>query len=274
MRAAWWWVDRWRKSTGYTDLSAEAQGVYRNLLDELWLRDGVLPKDEKILRKIGGDWEAWERVRDVVMARFYETADGFRNATHDEVASRSVLQAEKGKKRAADAARDGGKFKAESSRRPAEQPAEPPAEHQPVEPAGDQPPSPSPSPFPPPPAREVQGATTASEVDDITDRWNMALSTVLTELQAEAQETGETGQDVLADPMVREPGKAAVVNLAGIPANDRGIRLLEVIADKIRGRRAARHADSRVSVPSSIFDLPAAQDPMGSGQNGAERRVA
>ena len=43
MRAAWWWIDRWRKSTAYTDMTAEEQGVYRNLLDELWLRDGVLP---------------------------------------------------------------------------------------------------------------------------------------------------------------------------------------------------------------------------------------
>ena len=23
MRAAWWWIDRWRKSTAYTDMTAE-----------------------------------------------------------------------------------------------------------------------------------------------------------------------------------------------------------------------------------------------------------
>jgi uncharacterized protein YdaU (DUF1376 family) len=98
MRAAWWWIDRWRKSTAYTDMSAEAQGIYRNLLDELWIRDGVIPPDERILRKIGGDYEAWDRVGPEVMSRFYLTDAGWRNETHDEVMERSRYQAEKQKR--------------------------------------------------------------------------------------------------------------------------------------------------------------------------------
>ena len=77
-RAGWWWVDRWRKSTAYTDMSLAAQGAYRNLLDELWLRDGVLPNEERILAKISGDAVEWPSVRDAVMARFYLTAEGWR----------------------------------------------------------------------------------------------------------------------------------------------------------------------------------------------------
>jgi hypothetical protein len=53
MRAAWWWVDRWRKSTAYTDMTAEQQGVYRNLLDELWLRGGVLAAAREFLESAG-----------------------------------------------------------------------------------------------------------------------------------------------------------------------------------------------------------------------------
>lgn len=114
MRAAWFWIDRWRQSSAYCDLSAEAQGCFRNLLDELWLRDGTLPFDEKSLAKACGDFEAWPRVRAVVLARFYKTPDGWRNKTHDEVSAQSKAfkerQAEKGKRRAGQAARTGGKF--------------------------------------------------------------------------------------------------------------------------------------------------------------------
>lgn len=101
MRAAWWWIDRWRKSTAYTDMTAEQQGVYRNLLDELWLRDGAIPNDERILAKIGGDAEAWPRVRVAVLARFEITEQGLRHSTHDEVALGSSKfhksQSDKGK---------------------------------------------------------------------------------------------------------------------------------------------------------------------------------
>lgn len=140
MRAAWWWIDRWRKSTAYTDMSAEAQGVYRNLLDELWLREGLLPLKDRILRKIGGDWEAWPRVREDVMGRFIQTKDGYRNETHDEVSSQSRsyrdAQAQAGKARVAQAKRDAkGRLL----------PASPAGKASAIQP-GDQPPSPSPSP--------------------------------------------------------------------------------------------------------------------------------
>lgn len=100
-RAAWWWIDRWRKSTAYTDMPLEQQGAYRNLLDELWLRDGVLPNDDRILAKVCGDALAWSKVRDAVMARFYLTSEGWRNSTHDEVVAGSKFfksQSDKGKR--------------------------------------------------------------------------------------------------------------------------------------------------------------------------------
>jgi uncharacterized protein YdaU (DUF1376 family) len=92
MRAAWWWIDRWRKSTAYTDMTPEQKGVYRDLLDELWIRDGVIPKDEKILRKIAGaDAACWKRVRKAVLAHFTLTRKGYRNETHDKIQHESEL---------------------------------------------------------------------------------------------------------------------------------------------------------------------------------------
>src|SRR5512139_3891647 len=109
MRAAWWWIDRWRKSTAYSDLTLEEQGAYRNLLDELWLRGGLLPNNERILAKICGDALAWPRVRAAVIARFTLTPDGWRHETHDEVAAQSAAfreaQAFKGRLRASRASR-------------------------------------------------------------------------------------------------------------------------------------------------------------------------
>ena len=155
MRAAWWWIDRWRKSTAYTDMTLAEQGAYRNLLDELWLRGGLLPDDDRVLAKVSGDALEWPKVRAKVMARFQRTPEGWRNETHDEVVRGSGRQAEKGQKRASAAPRSGGRF---TSRAPAGVPAEPPAGHQPNDqpndqplnqpeaPAAHQPPSPSPSP--------------------------------------------------------------------------------------------------------------------------------
>lgn len=95
MRAAWWWIDRWRKSTAYTDMTAEAQGVYRNLLDELWLRNGALPHDERVLAKIGGDAEAWPRVCAIVLSKFILVGGALRNATHDAIMGESRRRAER-----------------------------------------------------------------------------------------------------------------------------------------------------------------------------------
>lgn len=85
MRAVTWWIDRWRKSTAYTDMTLEEQGAYRNLLDEATLRDGLLPVDERSLAKASGDALAWPRVREKVMARFEMSPQGWRNETLDSV---------------------------------------------------------------------------------------------------------------------------------------------------------------------------------------------
>ncbi len=97
MRAAWWWIDRWRKSTAYTDLTLAEQGAYRNLLDELWLRGGFLPDDDRILGKIAGSEKEWRKVRRNVLAHFVLTASGWRNDTHDEVFAQSLRRAHKQK---------------------------------------------------------------------------------------------------------------------------------------------------------------------------------
>jgi uncharacterized protein YdaU (DUF1376 family) len=94
LHALWWWIDRWRKSTAYTDMTLEEQGAYRNLLDEAHLRGGPLPDDERILAKASGDALAWPRVRAAIMARFIKHPDGWRNATLDEVLHESHRRAE------------------------------------------------------------------------------------------------------------------------------------------------------------------------------------
>jgi uncharacterized protein YdaU (DUF1376 family) len=86
----WWWIDRWRKSTAYTDLTLEEQGAYRNLLDEGALRGGPVPNDEHVLAKACGDPRRWKKVRPKVMQRFKLTPDGYRNDTLDEVLRESA----------------------------------------------------------------------------------------------------------------------------------------------------------------------------------------
>ena len=146
MRAAWWWIDRWRKSTAYTDMTLAQQGAYRNLLDELWLRDGLLPNDDRILAKISGDAFSWIEVRTVVMARFYLTDAGWRHETHDEVAGQSKTfkeaQIDAAKARMKNAPRD-AKGRLISTR--VDQPGSPAGIHPEVHPSV-HPPSPSPSP--------------------------------------------------------------------------------------------------------------------------------
>jgi len=89
MHGLYWWVDRWRKSTAYTDMTLEEQGAYRNLLDEATLRDGRLPTNERILAKACGDAHAWKRVRKSVLAKFVRQGQAWRNHTLDAVLHQS-----------------------------------------------------------------------------------------------------------------------------------------------------------------------------------------
>lgn len=91
----WWWIDRWRKSTAYTDMTLEEQGAYRNLLDEATLRGGPLPNEERVLAKASGDATRWPKLRRVVMARFALSQEGWRNETLDAVLAESARRADK-----------------------------------------------------------------------------------------------------------------------------------------------------------------------------------
>lgn len=96
MNGLWWWIDRWRKSTAYTDMTLEQQGAYRNLLDEATLRGGGIPDDDRILGKACGDALAWRRLKPIVLSRFYRTEDAkWRNETLDEVIRESQRRSEK-----------------------------------------------------------------------------------------------------------------------------------------------------------------------------------
>lgn len=99
MNGLYWWIDRWRKSTAYTDMSVEEQGAYRNLLDEATLRGGYIPNDDKILAKACGDPRIWKRVRTVVLARFELQPDGWHNATLDGVLAQSKRRIDAQRKR-------------------------------------------------------------------------------------------------------------------------------------------------------------------------------
>lgn len=95
LTALWWWIDRWRKSTAYTDMTLEQQGAYRNLLDEATLRGGALPNDEETLAKACGDPRKWRSVRAKVMARFELKSEGWRNETLDAVLKESKRRSDK-----------------------------------------------------------------------------------------------------------------------------------------------------------------------------------
>lgn len=93
VRALYWWIDRWRKSTAYTDMTLEQQGAYRNLLDEAALRGGALPLDERAIAKASGDAMRWPKLRAIVMRRFVKLRDGWHNETLDIVLAQTTLRA-------------------------------------------------------------------------------------------------------------------------------------------------------------------------------------
>ncbi len=88
-----WWIDRWRKSTAYTDMTLEEQGAYRNLLDEAWLRGGPLPFNDRTLAKASGDATRWSKVRSAVLKRFTKADDGWRNETLDRILHQATRHA-------------------------------------------------------------------------------------------------------------------------------------------------------------------------------------
>jgi uncharacterized protein YdaU (DUF1376 family) len=80
MRAAWWWIDRWRKSTAFLSMTAEEQGIYRNLLDGIWLFEGAIP-DASLFAIAGANATAWERSWPKVQKWFRQTPEGWVNET-------------------------------------------------------------------------------------------------------------------------------------------------------------------------------------------------
>ena len=132
MRAAWWWIDRWRKSTAYICMSLEEQGLYRNLLDALWLFDDhAIPDTPKaLITASGGDPEAWARSGPNVLKWMQRNEHGWTNRTAVEVIEKTISIHEARSK-----AGSLGAAKREANR-------------QANAPSKDNPPSPSPSPSP------------------------------------------------------------------------------------------------------------------------------
>ena len=92
-RGLMWWIDRWRKSTAYNDMSIAEQGAYRNLLDEATLRGGAIPNNERLLAKVSGAGKQWYRYRKVVLKRFVLEADGWHNHVVDRELTRCTNKA-------------------------------------------------------------------------------------------------------------------------------------------------------------------------------------
>jgi uncharacterized protein YdaU (DUF1376 family) len=90
-----WWIDRWRTSAAFREMTLEEQGAYRNLLDEAFLCGGVLPNDERRLAKACGDGTRWPAVRDAVLAKFTLTPKGWQNETLSAVLHRSQGRADR-----------------------------------------------------------------------------------------------------------------------------------------------------------------------------------
>jgi uncharacterized protein YdaU (DUF1376 family) len=95
MTGLWWWIDRWRTSAAFREMTLEEQGAYRNLLDEAYLSGGVLPNDDRILAKACGDATRWAAVRDRVLAKFTLTPSGWHNETLSAVLHVSQVRAER-----------------------------------------------------------------------------------------------------------------------------------------------------------------------------------
>lgn len=79
-------------------LTTEQHGAYRLLIDECWMREGLIPDDDRLLARLAGFSPAkWDRHKSCVMAFFTWTPEGWR---HKRV-SRGLDEALSGIKRAA-----------------------------------------------------------------------------------------------------------------------------------------------------------------------------
>ena len=83
MRGLYWYIDRWRSSSAFSDLDLECQGAYRNLLDEAFLRGGGIPNDPAVLAKACGDAKRWPKLQSRVMKRFQLVDNEWHNDTLD-----------------------------------------------------------------------------------------------------------------------------------------------------------------------------------------------
>lgn len=95
LRGLIWWIDRWRQSSAFMQMTLEEQGAYRNLLDEAYLRGGVLPDDDRMLAKACGDATLWPQLKKRLLKWFHKTPDGWRNDTLDKVIHDTQTRARK-----------------------------------------------------------------------------------------------------------------------------------------------------------------------------------
>jgi len=95
LRGMFWFIDRWRQSQAFMDLTIEEQGAYRNLLDEAWLRGGGIPNDPALLAKASGDPIRWKFIRKNVLRYFENDRGTLRNRTLTTVRRESQMRAER-----------------------------------------------------------------------------------------------------------------------------------------------------------------------------------
>lgn len=89
-------------------LTTEQHGAYRLLLDECWMREGVLPDDDRFLAKLSGLTAAkWAKAKLEVMSFFVWTPAGWR---HKRV-SEELTKASDRYRRRAEAGAKGGRAK-------------------------------------------------------------------------------------------------------------------------------------------------------------------
>lgn len=112
---AWYPGDYARDTRG---LTCEQHGAYRTLLDECWVREGLLPDDDATLARIVGLTSArWSKHKPVVIGFFTWTPEGWR---HKRI-SRSLGEAAEAYERRAQAGRKGGLVKPSNAKAMLEQ---------------------------------------------------------------------------------------------------------------------------------------------------------